>query len=64
MRLWMNEPLPRAAELCGRGEAHAALPAGSPAPLYVIGTEVPVQAENRGLATCVTRTEDLKERST
>jgi D-tagatose-1,6-bisphosphate aldolase subunit GatZ/KbaZ len=52
----------RAADLCHAAEeAHEQLPAGSPAPLYVVGTEVPVpggeQLESQAPAT--TRTEDL-----
>jgi D-tagatose-1,6-bisphosphate aldolase subunit GatZ/KbaZ len=52
----------RTAELCRAAEeAHAALPAGSPAPLYVIGTEVPVPGGEQGdWQLAVTRTEDLQ----
>ncbi len=39
----------RIVELCRSAEsAHAELPAGSPAPLYVIGTEVPVPGGEQG----------------
>jgi D-tagatose-1,6-bisphosphate aldolase subunit GatZ/KbaZ len=53
----------RAAALCQAAEeAHKELPKGSPAPLYVIGTEVPIpggeQLECRAPQT--TRTEDLE----
>jgi D-tagatose-1,6-bisphosphate aldolase subunit GatZ/KbaZ len=53
----------RAAELCAAAEeAHARLPRGSPAPVYIIGTEVPIpggeQAEQAGIA--VTKTADAQ----
>jgi len=53
----------RAAELCAAAEsAHRELPEGSPAPLYVIGTEVPIPGGevNDARAPEVTRTEDLQ----
>src|SRR6185369_6002291 len=45
----------RTAEMCAAAEeAHATLPKGSPAPVYIIGTEVPVpggeQADHAGIA--------------
>ena len=53
----------RAAEMCAAAEeAHKQLPAGSPAPVYVIGTEVPIpggeQAVQSGIA--VTNTADAE----
>jgi len=53
----------RAAEMCAAAEeAYATLPKGSPAPVYIIGTEVPVpggeQADHAGIA--VTKTEDAE----
>lgn len=53
----------RAAELCEAAEAaYRQLPAGSPAPLYVIGTEVPIPGgETHGIqAPEITRTGDLQ----
>ncbi len=53
----------RAAELCAAAEAaHAALPAGSPRPLYVVGTEVPKPGGEQiaGEPPSVTRTEDVE----
>lgn len=47
---WLDEQTvtERTAELCRVAEeAHAELPAGSPAPLYVIGTEVPTPGGER-----------------
>ncbi len=52
----------RAAELCQAAEeAHQGLQPGSPAPLYVIGTEVPIPGgeQQESQAPEVTRTEDL-----
>src|SRR5512140_3442253 len=52
----------RAAELCAAAEAaHASLPAGSPLPLYVIGTEVPKPGGEQiaGEPPSVTRAEDV-----
>jgi D-tagatose-1,6-bisphosphate aldolase subunit GatZ/KbaZ len=52
----------RAAELCAAAEeAHSALPAGAPLPLYVIGTEVPKPGGEQiaGEPPSVTRTEDV-----
>jgi len=52
----------RAAELCKAAEeARKSLPLGSPAPLYVIGTEVPVPGgeQQESQAPQVTSTEDL-----
>jgi D-tagatose-1,6-bisphosphate aldolase subunit GatZ/KbaZ len=52
----------RAAELCKAAEAaHAKLPEGSPPPLYVIGTEVPIPGgeQSEFQAPEVTRAEDL-----
>src|SRR6185295_18243387 len=53
----------RAADMCAAAEAaYAQLPAGAPAPVYVIGTEVPVpggeKAEHAGLS--VTKTADAE----
>jgi D-tagatose-1,6-bisphosphate aldolase subunit GatZ/KbaZ len=53
----------RAVELCRAAEeAHAVLPAGSPAPVYVIGTEVPIPGGELADATgpSVTRVEDVE----
>ena len=52
----------RAAFLCEIAEdAYASLPPGSPAPLYVIGTEVPVPGgEQEESHIRITRTEDLQ----
>jgi D-tagatose-1,6-bisphosphate aldolase subunit GatZ/KbaZ len=53
----------RAARLCQVAEeAHALLPPGSPAPLYVIGTEVPVPGGEQlaGAAPSVTRVDDVE----
>ena len=53
----------RAAALCQVSEeASARLPAGSPAPLYIIGTEVPTPGgeQGPGMAPAVTRVEDAK----
>ncbi len=52
----------RAAELCTAAEAaHAALPGGSPKPLYIIGTEVPKPGGEQiaGEPPSVTRAEDV-----
>jgi len=52
----------RAAELCSAAEAaHAELPEGSPSPLYVIGTEVPIPGgeQSEFHAPEITRAEDL-----
>ena len=52
----------RAAELCQAAEeAHKGLQSGSPAPLYVIGTEVPIPGgeQQESQAPAVTSTEDL-----
>ena len=54
----------RAAELCQAAEdAYAKMPPGSPAPLYVIGTEVPIPGGELadGQAPEVTRVEDLSQ---
>ncbi len=54
----------RAADLCRVAEdAHSRLPVGSPAPLYVIGTEVPIPGGElaEGQAPAVTKTEDLSQ---
>src|SRR6266849_395648 len=53
----------RAAELCQVAERTCAeMPAGSPAPLYIIGTEVPTPGGEHGpgLAPAVTRAEDAQ----
>jgi D-tagatose-1,6-bisphosphate aldolase subunit GatZ/KbaZ len=53
----------RAAELCAGAEsAHARLPPGSPAPVYVVGTEVPVPGGEQEVETgvAVTRVEDAE----
>jgi D-tagatose-1,6-bisphosphate aldolase subunit GatZ/KbaZ len=53
----------RAADLCKTAEeAHQQLPAGSPAPVYVVGTEVPIPGgeQSESQAPAVTRTEDLE----
>ena len=53
----------RAAELCQVAEkTWAEMPAGSPAPLYIIGTEVPTPGgeQGPGLAPAVTRAEDAQ----
>jgi D-tagatose-1,6-bisphosphate aldolase subunit GatZ/KbaZ len=53
----------RAAELCRVAEdAHAGLPAGSPAPLYIIGTEVPIPGGELAATgrPAVTRIEDVQ----
>jgi D-tagatose-1,6-bisphosphate aldolase subunit GatZ/KbaZ len=53
----------RAARLCKVAEeAHALLPPGAPAPLYVIGTEVPVPGGEQlaGAAPSVTRVDDVE----
>jgi D-tagatose-1,6-bisphosphate aldolase subunit GatZ/KbaZ len=64
-----NQPLAgsviakRAAALCQVAEqAWAELPAGSPAPLYVVGTEVPTPGgeQGPGVAPAVTRVEDAQ----
>ena len=64
-----NQPLDdeaiaqRAADLCQVGEqTWARMPAGSPAPLYIIGTEVPTPGGEKGpgLAPAVTRVEDAQ----
>ena len=52
----------RAAQLCmAAEEAHASLPRGSTAPVYVIGTEVPIPGGEhlQSVAPKVTRTKDL-----
>ena len=54
----------RAAEMCQAAEqAHCSLPAGAPAPVYVIGTEVPIPGGEleTGKAPEATRTEDLAQ---
>jgi D-tagatose-1,6-bisphosphate aldolase subunit GatZ/KbaZ len=54
----------RAAQLCSTAEqAHAELPAGAPAPVYVIGTEVPVPGGEQaaGQAPEVTRVENMQK---
>ncbi len=54
----------RAADLClVAEEAHSKLPAGSPAPLYVVGTEVPIPGGElaEGQAPEVTKIEDLSQ---
>jgi len=54
----------RAAELCATAEeAHRELSEGAPAPLYVIGTEVPIPGGEltNGHAPEITRTDALKE---
>jgi D-tagatose-1,6-bisphosphate aldolase subunit GatZ/KbaZ len=61
---WLDEVTvtERAVELCRIAEeAHAELPAGSPAPVYVIGTEVPTPGGERaeGAAPSVTRVADV-----
>jgi D-tagatose-1,6-bisphosphate aldolase subunit GatZ/KbaZ len=52
----------RAAELCRAAEqAHAELPGGSPAPLYIIGTDVPPPGgEREGAQIWTTSVEDLE----
>ena len=64
-RRWRKKPSRLApAEMCARGGRahHAQLPKGSPAPVYIIGTEVPIpggeQAEQAGIA--VTKTADAQ----
>jgi D-tagatose-1,6-bisphosphate aldolase subunit GatZ/KbaZ len=52
----------RAAQLCAAAErAHSELPAGSPPPLYVVGTEVPTPGggQTEARAPAVTKTGDL-----
>ncbi len=54
----------RAAEMCHAAEeAHRQLPAGAPAPVYVIGTEVPIPGGEleAGKAPDATQTEDLEQ---
>ncbi len=54
----------RAADLCRAAEdAHSRLPASSPAPLYVIGTEVPIPGGEMadGQAPKTTRSEDVAQ---
>jgi D-tagatose-1,6-bisphosphate aldolase subunit GatZ/KbaZ len=54
----------RAADLCRVAEdAHGRLPAGSPAPFYVIGTEVPIPGGElaQGQSPEVTKIEDLSQ---
>jgi D-tagatose-1,6-bisphosphate aldolase subunit GatZ/KbaZ len=64
-----NQPLPddavaaRAAALCRVAEnTRAGLPDGSPAPVYVIGTEVPIPGgeQEPGLAPAITRVDDAR----
>ena len=65
-----HRPLPdeivssRAAQMCQSAEAaHRSLPAGSPAPLYVIGTEVPIPGGELGPSDAPepTRVPDLRQ---
>lgn len=61
---WLDEQTvtERTVELCRVAEeAHGELPAGSPAPVYVIGTEVPTPGGERaeGAAPSVTRVADV-----
>jgi D-tagatose-1,6-bisphosphate aldolase subunit GatZ/KbaZ len=62
---WADERIvtERAVELCQVAErAHAELPEGSPAPVYVLGTEVPVPGGERadGAAPSVTQVADVE----